>query len=81
MIHYGILSCLFLLRFEPSEEAAAPFFVFNGLLPLQVDLLKTTALPLMKKFGVDGEKFDLKVRMRLLVNNRGVTFIRHAATL
>ena len=58
-----------------------PFFVFNGLLPLQVDLLKTTALPLMKKFGVDGEKFDLKVRMRLLVNNRGVTFICHAAAL
>lgn len=29
---------------------------------LQVDVLKSTALPLMKKFGIDGEGFDLKVR-------------------
>ncbi len=28
---------------------------------LQVDLLKSTALPLMKKFGIDGEGFELKV--------------------
>ena len=25
-------------------------------------MLKSTALPLMKKFGIDGESFDLKVR-------------------
>lgn len=29
---------------------------------LQVDLLKSTALPLMKKFGIEGEGFELKVR-------------------
>lgn len=29
---------------------------------LQIDMLKATALPLMKKFGIDGEGFDLKVR-------------------
>lgn len=28
---------------------------------LQVDLLKSTSLPLMKRFGVDGEAFVLKV--------------------
>ena len=38
--------------------------MFQGFNPrlLQVDLLKSTALPLMKKFGIDGEGFDLKVR-------------------
>lgn len=30
---------------------------------LQVDLLKSTSLPLMKRFGIDGEAFSLKVRM------------------
>lgn len=29
---------------------------------LQVDALKSTAIPLMKKFGIDGEGFDLKAR-------------------
>lgn len=29
---------------------------------LQVDVLKSTAVPLMKKFGIDGEGFDLKAR-------------------
>ena len=32
----------------------------------QIDLLKSTALPLMKRFGIDGEGFDLKVRMPAL---------------
>lgn len=31
---------------------------------LQVDVLKSTAVPLMKKFGIDGEGFDLKARTR-----------------
>lgn len=35
---------------------------FKPVCLLQVDLLKSTALPLMKKFGIDGEGFDLKVR-------------------
>lgn len=30
-------------------------------LVLQVDLLKSTSLPLMKRFGLDGEAFNLKV--------------------
>lgn len=33
-----------------------------NLFPFQVDLLKLTALPLMKKFGIDGEGFEIKVR-------------------
>lgn len=28
---------------------------------LQVDVLKSTAVPLMKKFGIDGEGLELKV--------------------
>ena len=35
---------------------------FNTVCLLQVDTLKSTALPLMKKFGIDGEGFDLKVK-------------------
>lgn len=35
---------------------------FNLTVPCQVDLLKSTALPVMKKFGIDGEGFDIKVR-------------------
>lgn len=30
---------------------------------LQVDLLKSTSLPLMKRFGVDGDAFVVKVRV------------------
>lgn len=37
-------------------------------------MLKSTALPLMKKFGIDGEGFDLKVRtQRRPVHEHGET--------
>lgn len=36
---------------------------FNSEIILQVDVLRATALPLLKQFGIDGESFELKVRM------------------
>lgn len=38
-------------------------FFFNSEIILQVDVLRTTALPLLKQFGIDGESLELKVRM------------------
>lgn len=49
------------------------FFLFNETfffpeIILQVDVLRATALPLLKQFGIDGESFELKVRMYELLN-------------
>lgn len=42
---------------------------------LQVDLLKSTSLPLMKKFGIDGEGFELKVKLILTKMSNCVTTV------
>lgn len=53
--------------FFQSQGLTKLFFFFSEII-LQVDVLKATALPLLKQFGIDGESFELKVRMsRLLV--------------
>lgn len=48
------------LLFFPSQGLIKHFF-FSEII-LQVDVLKVTALPLLKQFGIDGESFELKVR-------------------
>ncbi len=35
---------------------------------LQVDLLKVTAIPLMKKFGIDGDGLEIKVCQECVSN-------------
>lgn len=34
---------------------------------LQVDLLKATAVPLMKKFGIDSEGLEIKVQLESIL--------------
>ena len=58
--------------FFPSQGLTKLFFPE---IILQVDVLKATALPLLKQFGIDGESFELKVRMsRLLVAQISVKY-------
>lgn len=45
---------------------------------LKVDVLKTTAVPLMRKFGIDGEGLELKVKSqppkKSIVRNSAAAF-------
>ena len=56
---------LSLLRelFPICSKCNETFFFFNSESILQVDVLRATALPLLKQFGIDGESLELKVRM------------------
>lgn len=48
---------------SPASWGLIKLFSFSSEKILQVDVLKATALPLLKQFGIDGESFELKVRM------------------
>lgn len=52
------LTCFVESFFFPSQGLTKLFF---SEIILQVDVLKATALPLLKQFGIDGESFELKV--------------------
>lgn len=41
-------------------------YIYLGLFVLQVDLLKATAVPLMKTFGIDGEGLEIKVLLEFI---------------
>ena len=58
---FAVLSVGWLIV-KPHSLETQRFVRMILLCVLQVDLLKSTALPLMKKFGIDGESFELKVR-------------------
>lgn len=51
------------ILFVENAFSASSKDVFHDLclFVLQVDLLKSTALPLMKRFGIEGEAFVVKV--------------------
>uniref|UniRef100_A0AAX7TD01 RNA 3'-terminal phosphate cyclase-like protein n=1 Tax=Astatotilapia calliptera TaxID=8154 RepID=A0AAX7TD01_ASTCA len=61
-IGYYLEALLMLGPFMKSPLKATLRGVTNDLTDPTVDLLKSTALPVMKKFGIDGEGFDIKVR-------------------
>uniref|UniRef100_A0A665X1C6 RNA 3'-terminal phosphate cyclase-like protein n=2 Tax=Echeneis naucrates TaxID=173247 RepID=A0A665X1C6_ECHNA len=63
-IGYYLEALLMLAPFMKNSLKATLRGVTNDLVDPTVDLLKSTALPLMKKFGIDGEGFDLKVVKR-----------------
>ncbi|XP_068190758.1 RNA 3'-terminal phosphate cyclase-like protein isoform X1 [Antennarius striatus] len=63
-IGYYLEAILMLAPFMKTPLKATLRGVTNGPTDPTVDLLKSTALPLMKKFGIDGEGFDLKVVKR-----------------
>ncbi|XP_005938873.1 RNA 3'-terminal phosphate cyclase-like protein isoform X1 [Haplochromis burtoni] len=63
-IGYYLEALLMLGPFMKSPLKATLRGVTNDLTDPTVDLLKSTALPVMKKFGIDGEGFDIKVVKR-----------------
>ncbi|KAF0031362.1 hypothetical protein F2P81_015917 [Scophthalmus maximus] len=63
-IGYYLEALLMLAPFMKNSLKATLKGVTNDPVDPTVDLLKSTALPLMKKFGIDGEGFDLKVVKR-----------------
>ncbi|XP_059213816.1 RNA 3'-terminal phosphate cyclase-like protein [Centropristis striata] len=63
-IGYYLEALLMLAPFMKTSLKATLRGVTNDPNDPTVDMLKTTALPLMKKFGIDGEGFDLKVVKR-----------------
>ncbi|KAG7223891.1 hypothetical protein INR49_015147 [Caranx melampygus] len=63
-IGYYLEALLMLAPFMKNSLKATLRGVTNDAVDPTVDLLKATALPLMKKFGIDGEGFDLKVVKR-----------------
>ncbi|XP_056259671.1 RNA 3'-terminal phosphate cyclase-like protein isoform X1 [Seriola aureovittata] len=63
-IGYYLEALLMLAPFMKNSLKATLRGVTNDSVDPTVDLLKSTALPLMKKFGIDGEGFDLKVVKR-----------------
>uniref|UniRef100_A0A1A7YFG5 RNA terminal phosphate cyclase-like 1 n=1 Tax=Iconisemion striatum TaxID=60296 RepID=A0A1A7YFG5_9TELE len=63
-IGYYLEALLMLAPFMKTSLKATLRGVTNDPTDPTVDLLKSTALPMMKKFGIDGEGFDLKVVKR-----------------
>ncbi|XP_041826849.1 RNA 3'-terminal phosphate cyclase-like protein [Melanotaenia boesemani] len=63
-IGYYLEALLMLAPFMKTSLKATLRGVTNDPTDPTVDQLKSTALPLMKKFGIDGEGFDLKVVKR-----------------
>ncbi|XP_017266171.1 RNA 3'-terminal phosphate cyclase-like protein [Kryptolebias marmoratus] len=63
-VGYYLEALLMLAPFMKMSLKATLRGVTNDPSDPTVDLLKSTALPLMKKFGIDGEGFDLKVVKR-----------------
>ncbi|XP_057674196.1 RNA 3'-terminal phosphate cyclase-like protein isoform X6 [Corythoichthys intestinalis] len=63
-IGYYLEALLMLAPFMKNSLKATLRGVTNDPVDPTVDRLKSTALPLMKKFGIDGEGFDLKVIKR-----------------
>uniref|UniRef100_A0A8C5H1T2 RNA 3'-terminal phosphate cyclase-like protein n=2 Tax=Gouania willdenowi TaxID=441366 RepID=A0A8C5H1T2_GOUWI len=63
-IGYYLEALLMLGAFMKTPLKATLRGVTNDRTDPTVDLLKSTALPLMKKFGIDGEGFELKVVKR-----------------
>uniref|UniRef100_H3D6Q6 RNA terminal phosphate cyclase-like 1 n=1 Tax=Tetraodon nigroviridis TaxID=99883 RepID=H3D6Q6_TETNG len=63
-IGYYLEALLLLAPFTKSPLKATLRGVTNDPVDPTVDLLKSTSLPLMKRFGVDGEAFVLKVVKR-----------------
>uniref|UniRef100_A0A3B3CU08 RNA terminal phosphate cyclase-like 1 n=1 Tax=Oryzias melastigma TaxID=30732 RepID=A0A3B3CU08_ORYME len=63
-IGYYLEALLMLAPFMKMALKATLRGVTNNPNDPTIDLLKTTAVPLMKKFGIDGEGFDLKVVKR-----------------
>ncbi|KAK5620593.1 rRNA-processing endoribonuclease [Crenichthys baileyi] len=63
-VGYYLEALLMLAPFMKTPLKATLRGVTNDPTDPTVDLLKSTAVPLMKKFGIDGEAFDLKVVKR-----------------
>uniref|UniRef100_A0A7N8XG75 RNA 3'-terminal phosphate cyclase-like protein n=1 Tax=Mastacembelus armatus TaxID=205130 RepID=A0A7N8XG75_9TELE len=63
-IGYYLEALLMLAPFMKTSLKATLRGVTNDPTDPTVDLLKSTALPLMKKFGIDGDGFELKVVKR-----------------
>ncbi|XP_077594308.1 RNA 3'-terminal phosphate cyclase-like protein [Stigmatopora nigra] len=63
-IGYYLEALLMLAPFMKNPLRATLRGVTNHPTDPTVDLLKCTSIPLMKKFGIDGESFDLKVVKR-----------------
>ncbi|XP_032394935.1 RNA 3'-terminal phosphate cyclase-like protein [Etheostoma spectabile] len=63
-VGYYLEALLMLAPFMKTSLKATLRGVTNDPTDPTVDMLKSTALPLMKKFGIDGEGFDLKVVKR-----------------
>ncbi|XP_033502878.2 RNA 3'-terminal phosphate cyclase-like protein isoform X1 [Epinephelus lanceolatus] len=63
-IGYYLEALLMLAPFMKMSLKATLRGVTNDPMDPTVDMLKSTALPLIKKFGIDGESFELKVVKR-----------------
>lgn len=63
-IGYYLEALLMLAPFMKFPLQATLRGVTNDSIDPTVDLLKSTSLPLMKKFGIDGEGFELKIVKR-----------------
>ncbi|XP_051907599.1 RNA 3'-terminal phosphate cyclase-like protein isoform X2 [Hippocampus zosterae] len=63
-IGYYLEALLMLAPFMKNPLKATLRGITNGPTDPTVDRLKSTVLPLMKKFGIEGEGFDLKVMKR-----------------
>ncbi|XP_031711413.1 RNA 3'-terminal phosphate cyclase-like protein [Anarrhichthys ocellatus] len=63
-VGYYLEALLMLAPFMKTPLKAMLRGITNDPTDPTVDVLKSTALPLMKKFGIDGEGFDLKVVKR-----------------
>ncbi|XP_061590290.1 RNA 3'-terminal phosphate cyclase-like protein [Cololabis saira] len=63
-VGYYLEALLMLAPFMKTSLKATLRGVTNDPTDPTVDLLKSTALPLMKRFGIDGEGFELKVVKR-----------------
>ncbi|XP_061555504.1 RNA 3'-terminal phosphate cyclase-like protein [Phycodurus eques] len=70
-IGYYLEALLMLAPFMKTPLKAILRGITNDPTDPTVDLLKSTALPLMKKFGIEGEGFDLKVMKRGMAPNGG----------
>ncbi|CAG04883.1 unnamed protein product, partial [Tetraodon nigroviridis] len=71
-IGYYLEALLLLAPFTKSPLKATLRGVTNDPVDPTVDLLKSTSLPLMKRFGVDGEAFVLKMANRIVESARSV---------
>ncbi|TKS84622.1 RNA 3'-terminal phosphate cyclase-like protein [Collichthys lucidus] len=71
-IGYYLEALLMLAPFMKTSVKATLRGVTNDPSDPTVDMLKSTALPVMKQFGIDGEGFELKMANRIVEAARGV---------